>query len=254
MQDNPPPVSTAAGPTPGQLRLSPAWIAFAALALAVPIAALYARSWLQPSRLPVLATLPDFALVDQKARPFTRQSLAGRVWVADFVFTHCPDACPLLTQRMKSIQDQLTPLEAARGIGLLSVSVDPERDTPEVMDRYAQAYGVRDQLWHFLTGPQAEVERAVVQGFKVAMVKAPVDPQAKAPAGVKLPPPQGEPVAPPDDATPEEIHAAAFEILHGEKFVLVDAQGRIRGYYDVNDPKGFSQLLHDARLLASGGA
>ena len=227
---------------------------FAALALAIPLAAFYARSWSSATRLPVLATLPDFRLTDQRGQPFDRRMLLGRVWVTDFVFTHCAEACPRLTQKMRSLQDQLTQQEAAGRIGLLSVSVDPERDTPEVLQRYAQTFGARDEVWRFLTGPEAEVERAVVQGFKIAMVKAPLDGKAPAPLAVKLPAQQGSASAPLGDETPDEIHAQAFDIMHGEKFVLVDAQGRIRGYYDVSEEAGLKKLLRDARLLARGGA
>ena len=247
-----PPAAPAAAP--GRLALSPAWALFAALALAVPLAAFYARSWSSATRLPVLAVLPEFRLQDQRGQAFERRQLLGRVWIADFVFTHCAEACPRLTQKMRTLQDQLTQEEAAARIGLLSVSVDPERDTPEVLQRYARTFGARDEVWRFLTGPQAEVERAVVQGFKIAMVKAPLDGVAPPPAAVKLPPQQGSAPPPLGDETPEEIHAQAFDILHGEKFVLVDVQGRIRGYYDVTEEAGLRRLLHDARLLVRGGA
>jgi protein SCO1 len=251
----PPPIAAplAASSPPGKLVLSPGWIVFAALALAIPLVALFARSWAAPPRLPVLATLPDFALTDQRSQPFARKDLLGRVWVADFVFTHCAEACPRLTQKMRSIQDQLTAQEAATGVGLLSVSVDPERDTPEVLQRYAQAFGARDQLWRFLTGPQTAVEKAVVQGFKIAMVKAPLEGQPP-PAQVKLPGQQGSAAPLQGDETPDEIHARAFDIMHGEKFVLVDAQARIRGYYDVTEAEGLQRLIKDLRLLVRGGA
>lgn len=232
---------------PGKLVLSPGWLLFAALALAVPIGALIAARATQP-RLPELAVLPDFSLTDQSGQPFGRKELLGRVWIADFVFTSCADACPRLTQKLRSVQDRLTPQEQARGIGLLSVSVDPERDTPAKLASYAHAFGARDQVWHFLTGPQAEVERTVVQGFRIAMAKMPLDPRLASPGGVSAAPP-----APYPGQTAEEMHAEAFDIMHGEKMVLVDARGRIRGYYDADAP-GLQRLLRDARLLASGGA
>ena len=258
MQDTPDTAGSNSSPTPaaapGPMSLSPGWVLFAALALAIPLAAFYARSWSAAARLPVLATLPDFKLTDQRGQAFERKQLLGRVWVADFVFTHCAEACPRLTQKMRTIQDQLTQQEAAGRIGLLSISVDPERDTPEVLKAYAQTFGVRDEVWHFLTGPEADVERAVVQGFKIAMVKAPLDGKAPPPPAVKLPAQQGSAPAPLGDETPDEIHAQAFDIMHGEKFVLVDAQGHIRGYYDVTEDAGLKKLLHDARLLVRGGA
>ena len=125
---------------------------------------------------------------------------------------------------MKRIQDRLLPPEQGGSIALLSISVDPERDTPEKLRDYAQAFGARKAMWVYLTGPQKEVERTVVQGFHTAMAKLPV--------------PGRDP------------HLEAFDIMHGERFVLVDAKGRIRGFYDADDPDA---ILRDARLLTPGG-
>ena len=208
---------------PGKLTLHPAWILFAALALAVPMGAFLMRAPMR-AELPVLANLPQFRLVDQDNRPFSRDDMLGKVWVADFVFTSCADACPRLQNKMKRIQDRLLPPEQGGSIALLSISVDPERDTPEKLRDYAQAFGARKAMWVYLTGPQKEVERTVVQGFHTAMAKLPV--------------PGRDP------------HLEAFDIMHGERFVLVDAKGRIRGFYDADDPDA---ILRDARLLTPSG-
>ncbi len=124
---------------------------------------------------------------------------------------------------MKRIQDRLVPLEQGGNIGLLSITVDPERDTPQKLRQYGQIFGAREGLWRYLTGPQQEVERTVVKGFHIAMAKMPVEGDA---------------------------HAEAFDIMHGERLVLVDAKGRIRGYYDADEP---DKLLRDARALTTGG-
>jgi protein SCO1/2 len=240
------PNAAPAGPS-ARLPLSPLWLLFAALALAIPVGALLAPRALRP-RLPDLGALPEFSLTDHHGRPFTRGDLRGRVWMANFVFTSCADVCPRLTQQLRSVQDRLTPAEQAGRIGLLSLSVDPERDTPEKLAAYAATYGARDGVWSFLTGPQAEVERTVVTGFRIAMQKMPLDPALPTPPGVAASPPQAH-----EGETAEELHAQAFDILHGAKFVLIDAQGHIRGYYDGDRP-GLAKLLRDARLLASGGA
>ena len=84
---------------PGKLTLHPAWILFAALALAVPMGAFLMRAPMR-AELPVLANLPQFRLVDQDNRPFSRDDMLGKVWVADFVFTSCADACPRLQNKM----------------------------------------------------------------------------------------------------------------------------------------------------------
>jgi protein SCO1/2 len=208
---------------PGKLVLHPAWVAFAALALAVPMGALLMRKASRPE-LPVLATLPAFSLVDENGKPFGRDQMLGRVWVADFVFTSCGDACPRLQNKMRRIQDRLLPPEQGGEISLLSVSVDPDRDTPERLREYAQHYGARPGMWRYLTGPEKEVERTVVHGFHTAMAKLPV-------AG-------------------SDPHMEAFDIMHGERLVLVDRLGRIRGFYDADDP---DSLLRDARSLTAGG-
>lgn len=208
---------------PGKLVLHPGWVAFAALALAIPMGALLFRQTVAPD-LPVLGDLPAFSLTAEDGKPFRKDDLLGRVWIADFVFTSCSDACPRLQGKMKKLQDRLVPLEQGGNIGLLSISVDPERDTPGKLRQYGEIFGARPGLWRSLTGDQKEVERTVVKGFHTAM--------AKVPREVKDP------------------HLEAFDIMHGERLVLVDRMGRIRGYYDADDG---DHLLRDARALTAGG-
>ncbi|MFL5311336.1 MAG: SCO family protein [Myxococcales bacterium] len=211
--------------TPGHLRLSPGWLLFAALALAIPVAPLLLHR--RPPPLPLLGELPAFSLTDQRGRAFGRDDLRGKVWVADFVFTSCSDACPRLTQRMRSLQDRIDPHE---GVGLLSISVDPERDTSQKLRDYGQSYGARDDQWLFLTGSPTEVERTVVKGFKMAMAKVPLPTAAR--------------------ESDDELRAQAVDILHGDRLVLVDSSARIRGYY-VADDAGVAAILRAARALAA---
>ena len=159
---------------PGKLVLHPGWVAFAALALALPMGALLFRQTVRPD-LPVLGDLPAFSLVAEDGTPFRKDDLLGRVWIADFVFTSCADACPRLQGKMRKLQDRLVPLEQGGNIGLLSISVDPERDTPEKLKQYGEIFGARAGLWRSLTGDQKEVERTVVKGFHTAMAKVPRD-------------------------------------------------------------------------------
>ncbi|HTO97964.1 MAG TPA: SCO family protein [Myxococcales bacterium] len=208
---------------PGRLVLHPGWVAFAALVLAIPMAVLLFQKSARPE-LPMLGDLPAFSLVAEDGKPFAKDDLLGRVWIADFVFTSCADACPRLQGKMRRIQDRLIPLEQGGGIGLLSISVDPERDTPEKLRQYGEIFGARPGLWRSLTGDQKEVERTVVRGFHTAMAKVPRE-----------------------NADP---HLEAFDIMHGERLVLVDRLGRIRGYYDADDP---DRVLRDARSLTPGG-
>ena len=207
---------------PGKLALHTGWVAFAALALAIPMGALLFRQTASRD-LPMLGDLPSFSLVSEDGKPFRKDDLLGRVWIADFVFTSCSDACPRLQGKMKKLQDRLVPMEQGGNISLLSISVDPERDTPQKLKEYGEIFGARPGLWRSLTGDQQEVERTVVRGFHTAMARVPrenVDP-----------------------------HLTAFEIMHGERLVLVDRMGRIRGYYDADDR---DRLLRDARSLTLG--
>src|SRR3954471_14129933 len=114
---------------PGKLVLHPAWVVFAALALAVPVGALVLRETARPE-LPVLAQLPQFSLVAEDGKPFARDDLLGRVWIADFVFTSCADACPRLQAKMKKLQDRLIPLEQGGNIRLSPLSRDTRAGTP----------------------------------------------------------------------------------------------------------------------------
>lgn len=177
--------------------------------------------------LPQWGTLPDFRLMDQQGKAFGLKELSGQVWVADFIFTSCAGTCPMLTQRMKRVQEAIAEMgEQGAGYRIISFSVDPERDTPERLAQYARDFDARPEHWSFLTGPMDQVSQTVVQGFKIAMGKVPG-------AG--------------DQAAPKA--AEVFEIVHGEKFVLVDRQGVIRGYYD-SDGAGITQLIADMKSLS----
>lgn len=162
--------------------------------------------------------VPAFSLTDQRGGTVTDQDLRGSVWVANFVFTRCPSVCPLLTAKFKALQAQIGPLE---GVRYVSMSVDPKHDTPEVLAAYAQKFGADPERWRFLTGPLEAIEKTVVAGFKIHI---------------------GAP-------TPSEHDPNLVEIMHGEHFVLVDAQGTIRGYYRAEEPE-LAQLARDVRALA----
>lgn len=177
-------------------------------------------------QMPVLGTLPEFHLVNEKGNEFGLKNLQGKVWVANFIFTSCAGTCPLLTQRMKRVQEAILDLGAqGQGLQIVSFSVDPERDTPERLAEYAKNYGARPEVWSFVTGPMDQVSPTVVQGFKLAMGKVA----------------RGAPAAQPSEG---EI----FDVVHGEKFVLVDQEGRIRGYYD-SDRQGITKLVRDMKRL-----
>jgi protein SCO1 len=161
---------------------------------------------------PVMLPVPAVSLVDQTGAPFPADKLRGKPWVANFIFTRCDTVCPMFTAKMQRLAQR------APGVTLVSFSVDPEHDTPAVLTEYARKHGA---AWTFLTGKIDDVTRTVVDGLKIVMDKQPNAPPGKA-------------------------------ILHGTHFVLVDAELRIRGYYDANDDAAIDRLLADhAAVLRS---
>ena len=160
--------------------------------------------------------LPDFSLtavtVDGTS-PFDLRTLRGRPWIADFVYTRCAGPCPLLTANMAGLQKRLP-----KQIGLLSFTVDPDHDEPEVLTLYARTFKADPQRWFFLTGEKAELIRLVRDGFLL-------------------------PVAENAAAAPGERFA------HSTKFVLIDADARVRGWYDGEDPASLDRLASDAKKL-----
>jgi len=186
------------------------WTGFLALVMALPVLRSALPAPLPPP--PVLGTVPDFRLVDQTGAPFGPDRLKGRVWIADFVFTRCPDVCPRMTERLVGVHRAL-----GERTDLVSVSVDPTYDTPERLAAFARANGAESPHWHFLTGSSQHVQEAVLRGFNVAFSR------------------ESEDIA---------------TLTHGVHVVLVDGRGRIRGYYDSNDRDALERLVADARRFA----
>lgn len=162
--------------------------------------------------------LPEFALTDDKGQPFTRADLAGgRVSIVNFIFTRCQGPCPRMTSAMAGLQAQLRETPMWPRLQLVSVSVDPEYDTPPVLAQYAGWAHAEAGKWRFVTGSRAAVWDLIVEGFKL---------------------PVGEAVDNPDEP-----------IYHSQKFVLVDGQGRVRGAYDGLEPEGVAAMLRDVQTL-----
>jgi protein SCO1 len=168
--------------------------------------------------LEVLGAVPEFEFRDQTGAPVSASDLAGRVVVANFIFTRCPTVCPATSLKMKRIGERLA--DHGDRVQLVSFSVDPEHDTPEVLASFAARYGATPARWRFLTGPAGEVRSAVEGGFKIALER------------------RGEM----PDGTPD--------IVHGVHFVLIDRELRIRDYYDSDDGARLDQLVKDAAALA----
>lgn len=176
-------------------------------------------------KLPVYFEIPQFSLTDQDAQYFNRDAMLGKIWVADFIFTNCPAICPLLTAKFKALEEDTAAWNGGQGaekVHFLSISVDPKSDTPGVLKKYAEKHKVNEKRWTFLTGDPAEVAQFLKDGFKVATV----------------------------DGVEEETVAKVADgnILHVEHFALVDAEGRVRGYYAQN-AEAQARLRRDLRRL-----
>ena len=109
----------------------------------------------------VAVSVPDFSLTNQQGEPLGLSDMTGKIWIADFIFTNCPTICPAMTQEMAHLQSEFV----ADPVYFVSFSVDPERDTTEVLTRYAKAYGADDRRWHFLTGDKTQIYQLAEQGF-----------------------------------------------------------------------------------------
>ena len=173
----------------------------------------------QGKALPDLGQLPDFTLVGADGGSVGNHDLRGRVWIANFIFTSCPSFCPRLTQQMARVQQRLG---AESDILLVSISVDPRTDTPDVLRAYADRYGADRDRWQFLTGSRADVYELVRSGFRLAVT----------------------------ERSAEEAADGEGAIAHSDRFVLVDRDGVIRGYYRGTEDDSVEQLLADARSLA----
>jgi protein SCO1/2 len=184
---------------------------------AVVLPTLVLRANQQP--IEVYGAMPDFTLRDQTGAEITEDMLRGHVVIASFIFTRCPTVCPLLTMKMRRVQDRTK--YAADRLKLLSFSVDPAYDTPEVLAAYAAGHGADPARWRFLTGDAQAIQRVAVDGMMLALDVLPGGPL-----------PNGAP-----------------NLVHAEHFVLLDPELRIRGYYDANDAKRIERMLRDARRL-----
>src|SRR5207247_2775258 len=186
----------------------------------IPVVTLGLLLWLQKVEVNALrqrtvssyGTVPSFRLTNQNGQPFGSVQLAGKIWIADFVYTKCPGQCPLISSRMSELQK---PLEKT-DVHLVSFSVDPEKDTSEVLRRYAERLQAEPGRWDFLTGPKSAIYKLSHDGFKLA--------------------------------TSDGSDAQGIPV-HSTRMVLVARQGEIRGYYDAAEADAMTKLLADANHL-----
>ena len=195
-------------------------IAWKLTLILIPIVTLLLLLWLRHIEVAALrqrtvsfyGTVPAFQLVNQNGQPFGSAQLAGKIWIADFIYTTCPGPCPMISSRMSELQK---PLEKS-DVRLVSFSVDPEKDTPQVLRGYAEKLQADPARWDFLTGPKSAIYKLSHDGFKLAVSDGSDE--------------RGIPV-------------------HSTRMVLVDRHGQIRGYYDATEADAVTKLLADTNHL-----
>ncbi len=169
----------------------------------VPASAELPRHWL----------IPDFSLTERSGRTVSAADLRGKVWVADFFYTSCPGPCPMMSSRLADVQKVTADLP---DVALVSISADPERDTPAVLQEYAAKFHAGPG-WLFLTGEKAAIHDLANHGFKL---------------GVS-----------------EEGATAKEPVTHGTKLILIDKNGYVRAFYDALTPDDTARLLTDLQRL-----
>ena len=171
-------------------------------------------------------TVPDFTFIERSGRKVSLADLNGKVWVAQFFYTHCADICPLTVPQMGLLHlEYLNDPDFRSQVRFVSITVDPERDRPEVLSKFAERFSADPDLWLFLTGDRAAIVRMAQQGFKLGI---------------------GEAANPPEIAkkTGEEK-----DLFHSNRLVLVDRKAQIRGYYSGIDVEAMVRLRQDFKKL-----
>jgi len=175
-----------------------------------------ARTGSDSGDLPSVFPVPAFELTDQDGHPFGSQQLRGRVWIASFLFTSCSQACPILAAQLANLRTRLA--QHGDRVHVVSVTVDPEVDTPERLREFAGHYG-GTAGWTLLTGAPEDVRATTQRAFFQP------------------------------DATRHEIETApGYDLLHGTGVLLIDRDGRCRGLYPT-DGEGLDRLVVDVERL-----
>ena len=197
------------------------WFPVLAGVLILAIVIVVAYPYLQKQQIPVLKAMNDFTLENIDGTTYTFSESAGKVRLVEFIFTNCPDICPATTYNMAQLQEQL---KAANLFGdkveFLTITFDPEYDTPEVLQAYADKFHADQSGWKFLRGDSAAIE-AVTKDFGIAVMKLP---DANSPSG--------------------------YSITHTARMFLVDGDGNMRQAYGMAADMDLDQMLKEIKILA----
>ena len=162
------------------------------------------------SALPILGEVPEFTFTERNGQPFGLDNMKGKVNIVDFMFTNCQTKCPIMVVHMAELYQNY---KSNDNIQIVSISVDPDRDSLEVLQRYATEHGATDNRWAFLRAPMDKVVDISENGFMLA--------------------------------------AEGLPMGHSTKFVLVDPQGKIRSYHDGMDAASVKNIANDIDKLLS---
>lgn len=163
----------------------------------------------------IFHTIPEFNFQNQFGQYISNEAYKDKIYIADFFFTSCPVQCPKMTKQMKSLQDEFIRDDK---IMFVSFSIDPKRDTVEKLKAYADEYGVIPGKWNLLTGDRDIIYDLAKNGFFISAA--------------------------------DEKNGQA-EILHSDRFVLIDPNGNIRGFYIGTDEDQVRHMKGDIALLLS---
>ena len=184
------------------------------LGCSIPLLGLALAGCSARASLPSYSAVPDFTLTDQTGAKFDSAAhLKGSVWIADFIYTTCPGPCPRMSSQMHQVQTALSGLD---GFHLVSFTVDPENDTPPVLDAYSKLFHAESGVWYFLTGPEPALQHLSRDVFLLGDVGG--------------------------------------NLQHSTRFVLVDRSSKIRGFYLTEEPDAVTRLIADTKNLLKGSS
>jgi len=152
--------------------------------------------------LPVIGQIAEFNLTNQNSQAVPQAALRGHVWVADIIFTRCPGPCLKMSRQMKELQQGLSPSSHTK---LVTLTTDPDFDTPAVLKTYSERFNADPNRWLFLTGPKTEIAKLAADSLKLTAL----------------------------EKKPEERESPNDLFIHSTIFVLVDKQARLRGVFET---------------------
>ncbi len=178
-------------------------------------------------------TVPDFALIERSGRSVSLADLRGAIWLANFIYTECTETCPLQSLAVSRLAREFV---ASPTLRFVSITVDPDHDTPAVLAAYARRYQADPDRWLFLTGSRAAIYTLARDGFRLGVTGA------EAARTGRL---RGSMAPAPAFAS----HGSTGLIMHSPRLVLVDRAARIRAYHRFDDPESLTRLRENLRTL-----